>query len=177
MKASLKAAACGLVTAASVVLMFLGGVLYIFSYAVPVVLGVLLYMFKKTFKTQCAAAVYVSTCVLSLLFVPEKECVLMYILFFGYYPLFKEKLDKIRPAFLKWLVKLAVFNISIFIIELLCVVIFNIEFFDGGVFSSSMLAIFAVCMNILFLTYEFLLKYYLILYEKKLEKKIKSIFR
>ncbi len=177
MKPAFRAAMCGMVTALSVVLMFLGGVMYIFAYIVPFFLGVMLYIFKKTFKASDAFAVYVSTSVLSILFVPDKECALMFILFFGYYPLLKDRIDKIHPAFFRWVVKFLIFNASVFVIEWLCVVLFNIPFFDDGVFSLTILITFTVLMNVLFVFFEVLLRNGLIFYEKRLKKRLKSIFR
>ncbi len=174
---SVKAAMCGITTALSVVLMFLGGVMYIFTYAVPLILGILLFMFKKIFNTSSTAVVYVCTSILSLLFVPDKECVLMYVLFFGYYPLIKDKIDRIKFQVLKWIVKLVIFNASVFLVEILCVYVLNIDFFDGEAFSLLIIIVFTVGMNIMFLLYEFLLKYCLILYGKKFEKRINSIIR
>ena len=83
MKTSVKAAVGGVSAALSVVLMFFGGIIYIFTYAVPMVLGVLMSVLKKTFTDSCALCVYAAVSVLSFIFVPEKEIVLMYVLFFG----------------------------------------------------------------------------------------------
>lgn len=40
-----------------------------------------------------------------------------------------------------------------------------------------MLVLFAVLMNVIFILYEFLLKNFMVLYEKKLEKHILKIFK
>lgn len=64
-----------------------------------------------------------------------------------------------------------------FLAELAAVCIFGISFFEDDKFSAVMLAVFAVLMNILFLLYEILLKYYTAFYEKKLEKQLLKIFK
>ena len=55
--------------------------------------------------------------------------------------------------------------------------IFGIPFFEDGVFSVSMIAAFAALMNIVFIFYEIALKYFNIVYERKIEKQIKKLFK
>lgn len=168
---------CGLCTALSVVLMFLGGAVYIFAYVVPMVLGIIISMIKKTLGNGSAVSVYISTSVLSFILVSDKECVLMYALFFGYYPIIKPFLEKIKPGFLSFILKFFVFNISVFVIEALCVYVFRIPFFEDGAFSKAIVIAFAAAMNVIFVLYDFMLKHYLILYQNRLENRIKSIFK
>lgn len=177
MKSSTKAAVSGLCTALSVVLLFCTSLLYIFTYVVPMVLSVLMMSVKKTFSASCAWCVYIGVSVLSMILVPEKEAVLMYVLFFGYYPIIKSGIEKIKPAALAFIVKLFIFNISVTAVEVIAYFVFSIPFFEDGVFSSAMLVLFAVLMNVIFILYEFLLKNFMVLYEKKLEKHILKIFK
>lgn len=96
MKQSVKAAVSGVAAALSVALMFCGSLFYVFTYVVPMVLGVLIIMIKKTFSGSCAWFVYIATSIISIFIVPDKETVLMYALFFGYYPIIKGNIDKIK---------------------------------------------------------------------------------
>lgn len=177
MKNSVKAAVGGLCTALSVALMFCSSLFYVFTYAVPMVLGLLMIIIKKTFSSSCAWCVYAAVSILSLIIVPEKETVLMYILFFGYYPIIKSSFDKISSKFLSYLLKLFVFNVSVATVEVIAYFVFAIPFFENGVFSAAMIVVFAVLMNVTFALYEFLLKNFMVLYESKLENRIKSIFK
>ncbi len=171
-KKSVRAAVCGLAAALSVTIMLLGGLLYIFAYVAPMLLGLVCVMIKKTFGAKDAVLVYAATSILSLILVPEKESVLMFALFFGYYPIIKSSLDKLKIKPLRFLLKLLIFNASIAVIELLCVFVFNIPFFEEGVFSYALLIGFAAAMNFTFIMYDYLLKIFLVLYEKKIEKRI-----
>lgn len=94
MKTSIKAAVCGICTALSVVLMFLGGIFSVLLYVVPMILGILMIMLQRTFGKGFAVTVYAATSILSLIIAPEKEMVLMYALFFGYYPMVLPYLEK-----------------------------------------------------------------------------------
>ncbi len=172
MKPSVKVATCGVFTALSVVLMFFGGTVFVFSYVVPLVLGVLMIMLKKTLGVGSSVSVYVSTSILSFIIVPDKETVLLYVLFFGYYPIIKASLDKIKPKAVSMILKILLFNVSLTVIELLCVYVFGIPFFEDNGFSVAILIFFIVLMNVLFIMYEYILKYSLFLYERKFEKRI-----
>lgn len=177
MKPSVKAAVCGACTALSVVLLFFGSVVYIFSYTVPMALGILMIMLTRTFGKDSALTVYIASSILSFLFVPDKETVLMYALFFGYYPIVKSSLDKIKPKAVSFLIKLLIFNLSVVVIEILCVYVFGIPFFENGVFSYAMIFAFGGMMNVIFFIYEYVLKIYLILYINKFEKSVNRFFK
>ncbi|MDE5671602.1 MAG: hypothetical protein K2I14_09130 [Eubacterium sp.] len=172
MKKSVKAAFCGMAAALSVALMFAGSLFYVFAYAIPMLLGIIVFMIHKTFGRSYAFYVYLAASILSMLFVPDKETALMYALFFGYYPIVKHYIERIKIKALSLLLKLLLFNLSVFVIEILCVKLFNIPFFDDGVFSKSMLIFFAVAMNLCFVMYEGFLKNYKIIYERKIEPRI-----
>lgn len=172
MKKSVKAAFCGMAAALSVALMFAGSLFYVFAYAIPMLLGMIVFMINKTFGRGYALYVYLAVSILSMLFVPDKEAVLMYALFFGYYPIIKPFVEKIKIKVLPFVLKLLLFNIAVFVIEILCVKVFGIPFFDDGVFSKSILIFFAVSMNLCFVMYEFLLRNFKIIYERKIEPRI-----
>ena len=168
---------CGLAAALCVTLMFLGGILYIFAYTVPMLLGLVTVMIKKTFGTGSAVSVYIATSILSLILVPEKETVMMYVLFFGYYPIIRTYLDRIKSKIISLSLKLIIFNACVAVIELICVYVFGIPFFEDGDFSKAMLIVFALAMNVIFIMYEHLLKYFVLLYERKIEKRLKNILK
>lgn len=177
MKKSIQAAVCGLAAALCVTFMFLGGIFYIFAYTVPILLGLVTVMIKKTFGNASAVCVYIAVSILSLILVPEKETVMMYVLFFGYYPIIKSYLDRIKSKIISLLLRLIIFNACVAVIELVCVYVFGIPFFEDGDFSKAMLIVFAAAMNIIFIIYEYLLKYFVLLYERKIEKRLKNILR
>ncbi|MCH5316428.1 MAG: hypothetical protein J1E05_00505 [Eubacterium sp.] len=176
-KKSLRVAVCGLAAALSVTLMFIGGVVYIFAYTVPMLLGLISVMIKKSFGTPSAVFVYIAVSLLSLMLVPEKECVMMFVLFFGYYPIIRESFEKIKSKAIRFILKFILFNVSLTVIELICFYIFGIPFFEDGVFSAWLIIGFAAAMNLVFVMYDFLLKSFLILYEQKIEKRIKKFLK
>lgn len=177
MRKSVKAAVAGLSTAVCVAILFAAGFFYVLTYAAPMITGLLVYALNKTFSKSEAICVYVSTAVLSLILVPDKESALFFAIFFGYYPIIKDSVEKIKSKILAYIVKLIIFNISLFVVELVSVYVFNIPFFEDGVFSASLLISFTLLMNIAFLLYDTMLTFFLRVYEKKIEKMIKKLLK
>lgn len=177
MKRSVKAAVGGISAALSVAFMFCGSLLYVFTYVVPMILGLLMMTVKKTFSSSCAWCVYIAVSILSLIIVPDKETVLMYVLFFGYYPIIRPGIEKIKVKPLRYFIKFLLFNISVAAVELIAYFVFGIPFFEDSSFSAAMIIVFAALMNVTFALYEFLLNNFMILYERKLEKRILKIFK
>ncbi len=125
--------------ALSVALMFAGSLFYIFAYAIPMLLGIIVFMINKTFGRGVAFYVYLAVSVLSMLFVPDKEAVLMYAFFFGYYPIIKPYIEKIKVKLLPTALKYLLFNASVFVIEILCVKVFGIPFLMMAYFQNQCL--------------------------------------
>lgn len=117
---------------------------------------------------------YTATSILSFILVPDRECMLMYVLFFGYYPVIYPSLEKIKA--LKWVAKFLIFNSMAALIQLALIYVFGIPFLEEGE-GIFIIVIFAALMNILFVIYDFVIKNTFLLYEKKLEKRIKKYFK
>ena len=56
--------------------------------------------------------IYGATSILSFVLLPNKSPVILYVFFLGFYPILKEKLEKIRFRPLRLFLKLAIFNVS-----------------------------------------------------------------
>lgn len=107
---SQKIALCGVLGALSVVMMLLGAALQIGTYAAPMLASFLLIPVLEEYGTRYALLLYGTAAVLGLLLVPETELALFYALVVGYYPVLRRALRKLKPAALRWTVKLVVFN-------------------------------------------------------------------
>lgn len=176
MKNSLKIAFCGIVTALSVVLMFFGGIITLLAYIMPMLAGVLMLIVKKTFGTSAAWITYASTSVLSFILVSDRECMLMYVMFFGFYPIIKSELEKIRSKGLVIVLKLLIFNVLMAAVQLVLIYIFMIPFGDS---ESAVIftLLFIVLLNLLFVTYNLLLNKIFLIYQKKLEPRLKKLLK
>ena len=176
MKNSLKIAFCGITTALSIVIMFLGGIIAVFAYIMPMLAGALTLMVKKTFGAPAAWITYLSTSILSFILVPDRECMLMYVMFFGFYPIIKSGLEKIKNKPLVIIIKLLIFNALMAGIQFVLVYAFGIPF-DESDFTAVFVVIFIVLLNLLFVTYNLLLSKILVIYQKKLDPKLKKLLK
>src|SRR5574344_787417 len=105
-----KIALGGMVTAVSIVLMLITGIVPIGTYALPAVAGVLLVIIVIEFGAKQAFAVYAAVALLSTFLAGDKEAAACYIFFFGYYPILKRFIEQIKSKLLQIFLKLAVFN-------------------------------------------------------------------
>lgn len=176
MKNANRIAFCGIISALSVLLLFLGGITFILAYVMPMIVGLLMLMLRRTFGTPSAWITYTAVSLLSLILVADKECMLMYILFFGFYPIIQPDINKIKHKFPRYLVKLILFNAMIAVVQLLLVFVFGIPFLEEGE-GRIFILVFVVLMNILFVIYDRLIDKLSYLYEIKLENRIKKFFK
>lgn len=101
---------CGIVAALCVALMLLGAVIPIAMFIAPAVAGFLIATVCVECGLQMALTAYAAVSLLALLFVPDKEVALIFTVLLGYYPLVKPKFERIRPALLRGVCKLLLFN-------------------------------------------------------------------
>lgn len=101
---------CGIVAALCVALMLLGAVIPIAMFIAPAVAGFLIATVCVECGLQMALTAYAAVSLLALLFVPDKEVALIFTALLGYYPLVKPKFERIRPALLRGVCKMLLFN-------------------------------------------------------------------
>lgn len=93
---SQKIALCGVLSALSVVVLLVGNVLQIGTYAAPMLASFLLIPVLEDYGKKYALLLYAVVSLLSLFLVPDKELVLFYVLVLGYYPVLRVRLNNIR---------------------------------------------------------------------------------
>lgn len=96
----------GILAALAVVIMAMGTLIPIATYACPMLCMLLLQVILKTCSARIAWAWYGAVAVLSLLLAPDKEAAVVFV-FLGYYPIMKPRLDRRKG---KWLWKGLLFN-------------------------------------------------------------------
>ena len=58
-------------------------------------------------------SVFIISSILGMLIVPNKTAALLFVMFFGYYPVIKELSGRVRGIAIQWMIKLIVFNASL----------------------------------------------------------------
>ena len=175
MKNSKVIAYSGVATALSVVMLFLGSIFWVLGYTMPLVASLVMIILLDSVSQKSALLTFISTSIISFILLNDKECVLLYILFFGYYPLIRDKINDIKPKFLSYLLKFITFNVAMVLTQVLCVYVFGIPFDD--MLGKWGIVLFVLCLNLVFVVfdklYTLLLKLYRIKLKKKVEKYIK----
>ena len=104
--------------------------------------------------------IFIISAALGMLILPDKTAPLLYILFFGYYPIVKNLAEKNNSKALQWVIKLAVFNASLTVIWF-----FLKELFFNFSASIPGILILYLCGNLVFVIYDFgyskLIRYYI----------------
>lgn len=98
----------GVLAAASVVVMCLGGLIPIATYVCPVVAMLVLQIVFRICGSRIAWAWYGAVALLSLLMCPDKEAAFVF-LFIGYYPIVKPAIDRRKCP---WIFKALLFNLA-----------------------------------------------------------------
>ncbi len=99
----------GVLAAAAVVVMCMGGLIVVATFVCPMLCILLLNTVFRLCGRRIAWAWYGAVAILSLLLGPDKEAALLFLLL-GYYPMVKPWLEKLRFS---WACKLLFFNAAI----------------------------------------------------------------
>lgn len=152
---SRKTAFCGVLAALSVLLMLLGSALQVGTYAAPMLAAFLQIPVLEEYGPRWAMLLYAAAAVLALLLVPETELALFYLLAVGYFPALRGGLERVRPAVLRWGLKLLAFNSGTALVYLLLFALLGPavgrELLQDG---PGMLALLLVLGNVSFALYD-----------------------
>lgn len=86
----------GVLSGLAVILMFLTGIFPFAEYALPAMAGALLIIMVIEYGYRYALLCFFAVAVLSLLVGPNKEAAVLFAGFFGYYPILKGVLERIK---------------------------------------------------------------------------------
>ena len=145
----------GIFAALALVLMSMGTLIPVATYACPVLCAMLLQTVLKFCGQKIAWAWYGAVAILSVLMAPDKEAAAVF-LAIGYYPIVKPKVDRAKG---KWVWKAMLFNISILSMYWVLMHVFGLaqvtaEFSELG---TVMTAILVILGNITFFLLDHLL--------------------
>ena len=110
---SYRVALGGIVSAFCLVGMFLTGIFPLLYLVLPMISGILLLIIVEEVGTHWAWVTYIAVGLLSLFVTYDKEASLIFIMFFGCYPILQKYINRIPSKIARILVKLLFFNGSI----------------------------------------------------------------
>lgn len=167
----------GMLAALSVVFMFMTGLIPFLTYAMPAVCGALLILLVIEANVKWALGVYAAVSVLSLLLAPDKEAAMMYIAFFGYYPVMKSLFEKRCSKSVGWILKFLLFNVAIVLAYVVIIYVFNIPLDEMEEFGKMAVPILLGLGNIVFFVYDIALTRLISTYLASWQKQFRKIFR
>ena len=146
------------------------------TYALPAIAGALLIPVVIEAGVGTGWMVYGAVALLSLLVAPDMEAKVLFVSFFGYYPVLKSQLDRIRLRPLEWFLKLGLFNVTMVLSYLLMLFVFHLDpetFVFGGV---NVAFLFLLAGNVIFLIYDYALTNVVTVYQRFLHPRLSRIF-
>lgn len=164
---SRKAALCGMMAALSVVILCLGGMIPLATFACPMLAMVCLIPAVCGYGQGTALLLYGAAAILGLLLCPDKEIAFLYA-FLGWYPAVRAKLNRI-PKAVCWLVKCGLFSAAMLAMYALLLKLFRLEAVveEFAEYSAVMTAALLVLGNVTFLVFDQALARFTTLYQKK----------
>ena len=164
---SRKAALCGMMAALSVVILCLGGMIPLATFACPMLAMLCLIPVVCEYGVGTAVLLYGAASILALLLGPDKEIALLYV-FLGWYPGVRIRLAVI-PRPVRWAVKCALFTMAVVAMYAIILYLFRLEAVveEFAEYSTVMVFSLIVLGNITFLVFDQVLDRMACAYRKK----------
>lgn len=164
---SRKAALCGVMAALSVVILCLGGLVPLATFACPILAMLCLIPVLCEYGTETALLLYGAVSILALLLGPDKEAALFYT-FLGWYPSVRSRVDSIHVP-VRWLVKCGLFSAAMLAMYALLLHLFRLEAVveEFAEYSAATTVALLVLGNVTFLAFDQALARITTLYQKK----------
>ena len=167
---AVKVAIGGVLSAMALVLMMLTGVFPFGTYAFPVIAGVMLIVIYLEFGFRWSMLVYGVISIMSVLFVSDKEAALFFLLLFGYYPVVKSFIERIKSKIVQYIIKLAIFNTAAVSVYFLMLFVFGMPADSFELFGVNIPLIFLIVGNFVFLIYDLAINVVVAQYLQKYRK-------
>ena len=177
MKQSSKPALGGIVAALSLVLMISVAIIPFLTYALPAVAGTLIIFIVVEIDKKWAFGVYATVAILGVLLVPDKEVAIMYLAFFGYYPIVKALLESKLPVVLSWVLKVLMFNGTIALSYLFMIKLMGITVDEIDEYGAVAVPLLLGAGTVTFVIYDIALTKLVTVYMLKWRKYFKRYFK
>lgn len=171
---SYKVALGGVIAALCLLGMFLTGVIPFLNMTLPMIAGALITVIAVEVSSSWAVMTYIAVCFLSVFVTFDKTAALLFILFFGHYPIIKPQLEKVYSKFASYVLKIVLFNICIHVYYECTIYILGLkDYMDSfSMFGKYAIYILWGLSNILFLLYDYALGGIVDIYIHHLKPKI-----
>jgi len=160
-----------MMAAVSVVIMYLGSFIEVLDMSVAVAASLIAAVIVIEYGAPSAWSVYGVSAILSLLLLPQKFPAVMYAFFFGYYPIIKEKLERIKLKLLSWGIKALIF------VAATAAIVLFVTLFTPDAPKGVLTAVFALLAFLTLFLYDVALTRVISFYIWRLRHRFKNIFK
>ena len=150
MNHTIRVAFCGVLAGLGLALMFLTALLPMATFALPALAGLLMIMIVIEMGARWAWPTFAVVAILSVFFVPDKQAALLYVIFFGYYPILKALIERLKNKIVQWVLKYAVFNAAIVSAYFIAIYLLSIPADSLSLFGVSLPWVFWIAGNVIF---------------------------
>lgn len=157
---------------------FITGVFPVFYIIMPMLCGILVTVMALETSTWWGFLMYLAVGTLSLFVTPNKDAALIFIVFFGHYPLIRPYIRRIRFKPIGYLLRLILFNICMIAFFFITVYLFGMDDLleEMGEFGKYGGLVLLGTANMMFVSYDYLMDISMELYRQKLHPKISGKF-
>ena len=171
---TMKIALCGITAGLCIVVLMMGYMFPFATYACPAIAAVFIFPVAYEYKEKTAFTLYAAVSFLAIFLIPDYELSFMFIFVFGLYTVFKLRFDRIKKKPLRLLVKFIFINVTVIAVYRILLVIFPVQALinEFAEYSIPFMILLMAMMNATFFLYDKALEKLLIIYVKKLRKKL-----
>lgn len=164
----------GVFSALALIAMFFTNIVPFGSYALPALAGALLIAVVEENGNKIALMVYVSVSLLSIFVVPDYEAIMMFVFLFGYYPVAKNQIEKLKSVFVQYIIKLALFVTAVAGVYYVLIYVLKIPDImnDMGDFGRYTAIILLALGALVFLLYDYTLSKYIEIYRHRFRNRL-----
>ena len=166
----------GILCALSLVCMLLT-ILPISEMGLPALAGAVLIPIILEIGVKWGWMSYACVALLSLLITPSMEAKVLFIAFFGYYPVLKALIERLRKIWLEWIIKLAVFNLTMIGAYWIMLTFLGLPADSFEIFGLDLPFVILAIGNVAFVLYDIALTGVITTYLRVLQPKLARLFR
>lgn len=145
------------------------------TFSIPAMSGILIMLLMLEFDKKTSFISYIAVSFLSLILVADKEAVLVFIFFFGNYPIVKSYIERLTNIVVSYLIKLVYFNTVVMLIYYLSIFMLGMgDLVEGYDDIAHLIEIgLLVLGNFVFFFYDYTLTIFVPYYFSKIKPKFK----
>lgn len=147
------------------------------TYALPAVAGLFIVFIVIEIDKKWAFGVYCTVAILGMLLVPDKEVAVMYLAFFGYYPILKSLIEAKVPTVLGWITKVLTFVSTMVVSYYLMIKLMGVTIDETEDFGMMAYPILLGMGTFAFVMYDIALTKMITLYLMRWQKLFKRYFK